>query len=38
MVTVKHREWEDNTYANVNRVDKWEKGKDYEGDDSDLPF
>ena len=38
MVTVKHREWEDKTYANVNRVDIWEKGVEYEGDDNDLPF
>ena len=36
MVTVKHREWNDNTYANVVRVDKWEEGKKLE--DDDLPF
>jgi len=38
MITVKHREWENNTYANVNRVDKWEQGKDYVGDDINVPF
>ena len=38
MVTVKHREWEDKTYANVNRVDKWEKCVEYEGDDKHLPY
>ena len=37
-VTVKHRQWEDKTYANVNRVDKWEKGKKLEDDLADIPF
>jgi len=38
LVSVKHRQWEDKTYANVNRVDKWEKGKQLEEDLADIPF
>jgi len=38
LVSVKHREWEDKTYANVNKVEKWEKGKQLEDDLADVPF